>query len=152
MHPKKYKTGNHTFGSCGNFGLNCVRTISLAEIRTQNNSRRFFRPKKYTVKSSTQKNTSEPPPPPPTPCHFYTRVSPLGALVSPSYRQTQALDSAREFWSGVSKYSSELTRSPFYSWMCRKSSPSHFSFASTTRGITEYIRLQVRPKLTISSG
>ena len=30
MHPKKYKTGNysiHAFGSCGNFGLNCVRTI-----------------------------------------------------------------------------------------------------------------------------
>ena len=37
---------NHVFGSCGNFGLNCVRTISLAEIRTQKNSRRFFRPKK----------------------------------------------------------------------------------------------------------
>ena len=56
LHPKKYidlilctekkhKTGNHTFGSCGNFGLNCVRTISLTEIRTQKNTRRFFRPK-----------------------------------------------------------------------------------------------------------
>ena len=38
-------------------GLNYVRSISLAEIRTQKNTRRFFRPKKYTVKSSTQKNT-----------------------------------------------------------------------------------------------
>ena len=37
---------NHAFGSCGNFGLNCVRTISLAEIRTQKNTRRFFRLKK----------------------------------------------------------------------------------------------------------
>ena len=49
VHPKKYKTGNysnHAFGYCGNFGLNCVRTISLAEIRTQKNTRRFFTPKK----------------------------------------------------------------------------------------------------------
>ena len=79
MHPKKYMDvilcsqkntrleiseilhadySNHAFGSCGNFGLNCVRTISLAEIRTQKNTRRFFRPKKKNrVKSSTQKNT-----------------------------------------------------------------------------------------------
>ena len=43
VHPKKYKTGNflnHAFGSCWKFGLNCVRTISLAEIRTQKNTRR----------------------------------------------------------------------------------------------------------------
>ena len=46
MLPKKYKTGNRAFGSCRNFGLNCVRTISLAEIQTQKNTRRFFRPKK----------------------------------------------------------------------------------------------------------
>ena len=49
LNPKKYKTGdysNHAFGSCGNFGLNCVRTISLAEIRTQKNTRRLFRLKK----------------------------------------------------------------------------------------------------------
>ena len=57
VHPKKYKTGNHTFGSCGNFGLNWVRTISLAEIRTQKIHADFSDPKKYTVKSSTQKNT-----------------------------------------------------------------------------------------------
>ena len=36
------------FGSCGNFGLNCVRTISLAEIRT---------PKKHAQIFQTQKNT-----------------------------------------------------------------------------------------------
>ena len=35
LDPKKYM-----------IGLNCVRTISLAEIRTQKNTRRFFRPKK----------------------------------------------------------------------------------------------------------
>ena len=35
LDPKKYM-----------IGLNCVRTVSLAEIRTHKNTRRFFRPKK----------------------------------------------------------------------------------------------------------
>ena len=110
LHPKKYLDpilctqkntrleildadySNPAFGSCGNFGLNCVRTISLADIRTQKDTCRFFRPKKHTVKSSTQKNTGvenfRPPPPPPQkkkknknvghPRHVYTRESPLG--------------------------------------------------------------------------
>ena len=47
MHPKTGNYSNHAFGSCGNFGLNCVRTISLVEIWTQKNAQIF----------QTQKNT-----------------------------------------------------------------------------------------------
>ena len=64
---------NHAFGSCGNFGLNCVRTISLAEIRTQKNTRlnlqlqkiqelKILDPKKYVGPRR----------------HVYTRVTYLG--------------------------------------------------------------------------
>ena len=54
---------NHAFGFCGNFGLNCVRTISLAK----------FKPKKIQeLKILDPKNTSDPP------SHVYTRVSPPG--------------------------------------------------------------------------
>ena len=61
VHPKKYKTGNfsnHAFGSCGKFGLNCVRTISLAEIRTPKKYAQIFQTQKSTrLNSSTQKHT-----------------------------------------------------------------------------------------------
>ena len=98
MHPKKYKTGNfrpqkyrlhadysnHAFGSCRNFGLNCVRTISLAWQKFEPKKIRadFSDPKKYTVKSSTQKNTGvenfRPKKIRRTPCQVYTQVPHLG--------------------------------------------------------------------------
>ena len=86
VHPKKYKTGNylnHAFGYCGNFGLNCVRTISLAEIRTQKNTRRFFRPKKNTRLNLQPKKIQElkildPKKYVGPPRHVYTRVPPWG--------------------------------------------------------------------------
>ena len=68
--PKKIQDwkqySNHAFRSCRNFGLNCIRTISLVEIRTQKNTGvENFRPKKI----------HHPLPPPVT---FIPRVPHLG--------------------------------------------------------------------------
>ena len=84
---------NHAFRSCRNSGLNCVRTISLAEIRTQKNTCRFFRHKKNTwlnlqpqnntgVENFKPKKIRRTPPPPP---HVYTRVYPLGVQYPPEF-------------------------------------------------------------------
>ena len=68
-----FETQGGYSGINGNFGLNCVRTISLAEIRTQKNTRIFFRPKKIQeLKILDPKKYVGPP------RHVYTRVPHLG--------------------------------------------------------------------------
>ena len=73
LDPKKYT-----------IGLNCVRTISLAEIRTQKNTRRFFRPKNIQeVKILDPKKYVGPPPPPPLPpSRLYPSNPPGGRIFS----------------------------------------------------------------------
>ena len=73
LDPKKYM-----------IGLNCVRTISLAEIRTQKNTRRFFRPPPQKKRLNLQpKKIQElkildPKKYVGPPRHGYTRVTHLG--------------------------------------------------------------------------
>ena len=68
--------------------LNCVRIISLAEIRTQKNTRLNLQPKKIQqLKILDPKKYVRPPP-----RHVYTRVPHLGCLRSGRLREVVAYE------------------------------------------------------------
>ena len=112
---------NHAFRSCRNSGLNCVRTISLAEIRTQKNTCRFFRHKKNTwLNLQPQNNTGvenfkpkkiRRTPPPPSSC-LYPSIPPGSPIPS---RISNPLEGEGGVWISIFHGANIFTFSIYFS-------------------------------------